>query len=603
MNEVQTPPTDLREYFRPIWRRKWIILAILVVAGAASYYFSSRETKKYTASTQIYVQVADPTLQSISSTSQTNNGPSGDQLGDIIHLITSSAVKAGVEEKLGRPVSQAGTVSAAVIQNSDFITITAVSASPKTSARIANLFAEEFLAGRRETFRVSAHQALAAAKVTLQHLPKSSANLTNVAERQNVVAQIQSDEQAILNPQSGASQPTPATVPTVPTSPKPKRDAVFGAALGLLLGIILSFVLEALDSRLSDPADLEVAFGRPILGVLPLVSNPSPSTGTAPTLPNEFIEPLRLVRYQLQLSPSVGLVKTILVTSCMPGEGKTTVTRDLALVYAKAGQRVLLIDGDLRHGALGDRLGIIAAHGLAEVLVQEISLADAVVHIDLDEGADNGSLDVLVGGTFADPSNVLGARRMREFLQQAGEEYDVVLLDTAPLLLVADATPLLPIVDAVLVVARLGRLSKQDAAALTAIIARVGEVNLSGLIVNGVERGRSSYAYGYGYGSNGNSSGAAPAPRVIPAPVVTVPATQQSSSEQPAIQASNDDSRLESRQEVSRPSANGQVEAVEAPVTAPPPSAPAASGTGPNGGQPSARPVTTRSRRRRRWTR
>ncbi len=474
-----------------------MILVIIVVAAALAYFLSKSEAKKFTASTDLYIQVAYPTVSA--ATASVLTPPTADQLGDVVELVTSSSIQAAVETQIGEPLSAAGSVSAAALTSADFVVITATSKSPTMAARLANTFAREFLAARRNSFSRSAKQSLSAARQTLRSLPTGTGNLTNVAERQNVVSQIQQYEQALLDPTAGASQTSPAAVPREPVSPTPKKDAIFGAAIGLVLGAALAFLLELLDSRLNRSDDFEAAFSWPVLTILPKVRDPAPVT-PQPALPNEFLEPMRMLRFQLTLNPGAGAPRTVAVTSGVANEGKSTVSRDLALVYAEAGQRVLLVDADFRKQTMPALFGVTPRSGLAEVLVGEEDLAAAVVRVDL--GVVEGSLDLLAGGMHLGSGvNLLASMRMRDFVSHAQESYDIVLFDTAPLLLVADSAPLLSLVDSILVVARAGVVTRQTARRLSQLFERVGDVRVSGTVVNGYEHeGRDGYGYGYGYG-------------------------------------------------------------------------------------------------------
>ena len=267
---------DIRAYLSPIWRHKLVVLAVLILGAALGYFLAHSEQNKYTASTDLYIQFASPTLSSSSVSIGSPNAPTTAQLGDIASLITSSSVEAAVRQELGAPVSSLGTVTATPSTSSDFVTITAQSPSAAMAANLANAFAKQFLASRRRSLLLQARAALTAARKTLKTVPSGTGNFSSLA------VQIQSLQQTLLNPETGTSQAVRASVPTTPTSPKPKEDAIFGAAIGLLLGIVAAFGLEALDVRLRSVEDLESAFGRPALAVLPKVSDPTPMDASVP---------------------------------------------------------------------------------------------------------------------------------------------------------------------------------------------------------------------------------------------------------------------------------------------------------------------------------
>jgi Mrp family chromosome partitioning ATPase len=210
----------------------------------------------------------------------------------------------------------------------------------------------------------------------------------------------------------------------------------------------------------------------------------------------------------------------LLVTSGIPGEGKSTVVRDLALIYAEAGEAILIIDADLRRPSIARLLGVEPPLGLAQVLRREVGIAEAVVPLHrpgargVSANGSNrealtgdprlrGSIDLLsYGECVPNPVGLLGSEAMKSTLTAARGRYDIVILDSAPLLAVADTVPLLEAVDAVLLVARLGLSTRDTADRLTALIERVPKANLAGIVTNDLRGGLLDERYGtYGYGS------------------------------------------------------------------------------------------------------
>jgi len=528
MNEQagQLEELDIRAYLRPIWRRKWILLAIVLVAAAATYVISSRQSPEYTATAQLYVQEADPTVNLNSSAPV--NPPSTQQIADVAQLVSAQSVTNAVARQIGMPVKSAGTVTVSPSSDSDFVTVTATSHSPALAARLANGYVNQFLRARRQTMAAEARRDAAAARATLATLPPTQANSD---ERRTVLDQIAGDEQMANNPTAGAQLVDPALVPRLPSSPRPKRDALFGAAIGLVLGILVTYGLELLDRRLTRVASVEAILGRPVLAVLPHVEDPAPRPeGGAPVVPAAFLEELRSLRVMLRLSG--GKQRLIMVTSALPREGKSTLVRDLALVYAEAGERVLVIEADLRRPSLARLFGIEPEWGLLQVLRGEVSPERATQRalsapsLPLPVVNGNGSaeaagessgaglhpdrgggvVDVLAaGGSTDNPVGLLGSERMEAVLAQARQAYSVVLLDSAPVLTVADNVAQMEQADAVLLVTRLGQLTRESARRFNDVVGRLSGVQIAGVIVNDLrdrteDGGYGSYGrYGYGY--------------------------------------------------------------------------------------------------------
>jgi Mrp family chromosome partitioning ATPase len=229
----------------------------------------------------------------------------------------------------------------------------------------------------------------------------------------------------------------------------------------------------------------------------------------------------------------------VIVTSGLPSEGKSTVARDLALAYADAGERVLLLDCDLRRPSLARMFSVEPELGLVQVLRREASPAQAAVtvfrtNLPSTNGSAahppaagdprlNGSIDLITHGrSVASPTALLSSQAMAELVASAALRYDVVILDTSPILTVSDAVPLLDQVGAVLFVARLGMTTRESAERLTELGQRIPAMNLVGVVVNDmrdkyVDEGYAYYSqYGYGY-AHKTGTDATISQRVIPA--------------------------------------------------------------------------------------
>jgi Mrp family chromosome partitioning ATPase len=332
-------------------------------------------------------------------------------------------------------------------------------------------------------------------------------------------------EGVVASRNPGAQQIQVAQTPTVPTSPNPKRDAIFGGVVGLVLALIAAYVLELLDRRLIGVASIESLFSRPVLAVLPHVRNPTPLVaGEAPVVPSEFLEQLRSLVLLLRLTHRVEPTRAMVVTSTLPQEGKSTLTRDLSIIYAEAGNRVLVIDCDLRRPSMERLFGLEPERGLVHILRDGASLLEVAVRgapvsarvsgKPLKSGEEGsvgqelqGFVDVVTHGELLqNPLTLTASNRMSELVREATGLYDLVLIDTAPLLAVADTVPLLEAVDGVLLVARLGRTTRSAAKRFMELIDRLGSVNLYGIVANDL-RSEGSDGYGsYGYYGHGHQT-------------------------------------------------------------------------------------------------
>jgi capsular exopolysaccharide synthesis family protein len=523
-----TPPpqdtVDIRAYLRPIWRRKWIIVVIAVLAGVGTYLVSSHQQKRYVAQTQLYVQTANPT-QVVQG--QAAAAPSAQILADNATQIESAQAAAAAAKALGFPVSASNTVVATPGTNSSFITITVTSNSPTVAADLANTYARQFLASQAAAVVAEAKTLRTESEATLASLPANNGNYAT--QRAAIQQQIAGYDQIIRNPYPtvGARQYNIAAVPAQPSSPKPKRDAIFGLVVGLVVAIAVVFILELLDRRLILVSTLESLYNRTVLSVLPHASDPAPTTDGHVAIAPELIESMRTLLVNIAIEGKERPARTLLITSAMPGEGKSTVSRGLALAYVEAGKRVLVVDADLRRPIMNATFGLAAAPGLAQVLAGEVSLEEAVRTVVVSppsvaahtngkpESSSNGShsdagaLHVLTHGERVEnPATLLSSPAWQTMIDEAASTYDVTIVDSAPILTIADSIPLIDHVDMVLLVTRLGVTTRESASRITALFRRVPDAHLVGLVANDMrdqflDEGYAYYRYAYAYGQHG----------------------------------------------------------------------------------------------------
>lgn len=344
---------------------------------------------------------------------------------------------------------------------SDIIEATAVSSDSQKAADIANGFAEAFVAFRGEGNREG-----------------QQTGRVELVER--------------------------ATPDDTPISPKPLRNIIFGLAIGLVLGIALALLLEQLDRRVKREDDLTEATGLSRLAVIPKrKSFDRDHLGQGALSPAET-EVFRMLRANLRYFNAKKEIKSVLVTSAEAGEGKSLVSLGLALAAVSSGERVLLIEADLRDPGLSKVLGLDGVGGLSGLLSSDAggTLEGAVTTVQAGKLADaigEMTLDVIPAGAIPpNPTELVESDQMKNLISQAEEKYEFVIVDTPPVLVVADAIPLLFEVSGVLVVSGLGVATRSSAADLAEQLDRLGAPTL-GLVANFAEHtGRSYEGYGYG---------------------------------------------------------------------------------------------------------
>ncbi|MEO6923297.1 MAG: polysaccharide biosynthesis tyrosine autokinase, partial [Bryocella sp.] len=292
---------------------------------------------------------------------------------------------------------------------------------------------------------------------------------------------------------------------------------VLNALAGAVIGIILAFILESLDTGLRSVADIETVSGLPSLALIPRsrragvdVSSLTLAQRNLGTLLNpksQFTEAFRALRTSLLLSTAGGSPRVILMTSATPSEGKTTVSANLACVMAQNNARVLLIDGDLRRPTIHHRLGLNGKIGLTSVLTGSTRLEDAVQHMD-----EVPTLDILVSGPVPPfPTEMLGSQTMVDLLEHAKTIYTHIIIDSPPLLSVTDGVVMASMSDAVMLIVRHGRSSKNTVRRARELLMR-SRAAVTGVAINAVDLSSPEYYgyYGYstyaGYGSSNSES-------------------------------------------------------------------------------------------------
>ncbi|MGC2400717.1 MAG: polysaccharide biosynthesis tyrosine autokinase [Acidobacteriaceae bacterium] len=297
----------------------------------------------------------------------------------------------------------------------------------------------------------------------------------------------------------------PADAPDFPSEPRKSVNLTLGLLCGLGIGLVLSFMVEALDSNIKTIYDIEERLGLPMLGVVPQVDSKllSPETfvqdATSP-LPgawSRLAEAYRSLRTTILLSRAGTPPQVILVSSAKPSEGKTSVTTLESIVFALNGARVLLIDSDLRRPSVHLRFRIGNKIGLTSVLTGKTPLQDAIVTVPAVP-----TLHILPAGPIAPmPAELLGSLQMQRLIEGLRANYDFILIDTPPVLTVTDAAVLVSISDGVVLVLRYGQASRNVVARASEILLRSG-AHLLGVVLNAVDLQSSDYAEYYGRAYN-----------------------------------------------------------------------------------------------------
>ena len=294
----------------------------------------------------------------------------------------------------------------------------------------------------------------------------------------------------------------PAHLEPGQVAPKPGRDLIFGAALGLAIGLALAFVRASFDDRIQSSRDATDAFGAPVIGALPKGSRSSPSRARAHgdgRQEKRLLSALELLRANVQFSSAVqGPV--IVVTSAHEDEGKTRVAADLGRALASAGNEVICVGADLHRPKLHDYLGRTRmGPGLADVLEGRLALAEALQRVKFDGRRtgvpeQNGRLRLLAAGrVLRVSSSMLAGERLQELVEDLRAMAQYVIFDSPPALVAGDVYPLIGAADSVIVVARQGWTTKSTAEAIRTTLEGLGAKRVSVVLTNSGRGGTQEY--------------------------------------------------------------------------------------------------------------
>jgi tyrosine-protein kinase len=473
---------DPREFFRLLWRRKVLIFLCLTLIPAGVYAYSQRLTKSYEASTIIAVQ-GTAAEGGLYLGQDVNTGSVN--TATVAALVGTNAVADAAARRLGEPRgSLRGTATAVEDEKTSFITITATAASGERAAAIANAFARalKLTRGRAGVARIDT--AISKIEGELGKLPQGDLQQTQLSE------QLQSLRTLRAAQSENTRVVQPASAPASPISPNPKRNAILAFVAALLIAAGAVALAERLDRRLHDARDLERLTGTPLLAQVP--ASAFPGAAPDPQLPTVF----QTLRDSLTYFNVDQRLSSLLVISPLKGDGKTSISTNLAVAYARSGKQVILLDADLRSPQIASRMGTPATPGLSEVISGTSDIQDALTEIE----PFGPYLRVLPGGSIPpNPSEMLGSARMSTILAELSELSDLVLIDSAPVLIVSDAFPLFEQVAGIVGVARLEQ-TPREAVTRAIDVASTAGGRVLGMVATGAKQPGDGYGYGYGYG-------------------------------------------------------------------------------------------------------
>lgn len=517
-DQNSSPEFDIHRVIRVLRRRKLVIIVLTAVVPLAALAYSLRQPPQYSATATVLLQNPQlPQQVSGSLLLAPAEDPTRVAATDV-QLIQLGAVANKTEALLHRAI---GSVSVSGNASTDLVQITATEGQPAFAATVANAYAKEYEEFSRQQ---EAATILSVRSQFVDQYGRLSVAARNGAQGRALLSTVNKLERLAALQTGNAALVQAASTPTVPSGPQTKRNVVLGLAAGLLLGLALAFLIDVFDRRVREPSELEEIFQRPILATVPELRELKSDGTQTRSLPGQVSEAFQLLRANLRYFNVDRDLKVVLVTSALPGEGKTTVAWNLAAAAARANTRVLLIEADLRRPSLALRLGLLSGRwqrrsgipsvsGLSTLLSGQEPLEHAVEHTSVGRqkfsNGDGGRfVDVLFAGPKPpNPTDLIESERMANLIKESKERYDVVVVDTPPAALVSDAVPLVRHVDGVIVVSRLRMVTRESATHLQKQLERL-HAPFIGVVVNAL---RKADAYGYGsyYYARGYYSGLA----------------------------------------------------------------------------------------------
>ena len=451
----------LREYLTVVRERWTFVVAGLLLGVVAALALTILTTRQYTSTATLYV--ATQSTQDNTQALYQGSLLSEQRVKSYTEMITSPRITDPASAQAGLSGASKPSVSATAQPDTTLITVSTTGPNAEAAARMANAVSDVF--------------------------SRSVAALEQPLDRTRPpTVSIQLFE--------------PAVVATSPTTPKPLVNLPLGAVLGVVLGLVAAFARHTLDTRIRSVQEVERVSESPNLGAIafdrtitehPLVVDASWRSPQA--------EAFRTIRTNLAFVDVERRQKVVVVTSALPGEGKSTTSANLALALRAAGTSVCLVEGDLRRPGLADHFGLERTVGLTSVLTGRATLAHAL------QPWGGRTMQVLASGVLPpNPSELLGSRSMEKILAELSERFAVVIVDAPPLLPVTDAAAVGRLCDGALVVVRHGQTTRHQLdAALDALDA--ASVKLLGTVVNAVpSTGPQAYAqYKSYYGTDAAS--------------------------------------------------------------------------------------------------
>jgi capsular exopolysaccharide synthesis family protein len=519
---------ELKQYASTLWKWSWLIVLSTLIAAAASFWATSRMPRIYSTTTTLmvgrFIQTADPSGQDFYISQQLAQS--------YIQLVRRQPILQGTIDTLGLEMgwqTLAAQVNTSLVPGTQLIQISVQDTDPQRAKALADEIARQLILqsptpeGEQEQaqYRQFVNRRLAVLQTQIEEAEKQIDELQGrlVLENsargiQDIQSQIEGLQQKItiwqdnyaklLDFYQGSrtnylSVVEPASIPSTPVSPRIRYYVLLAAAIGFALAAGAAFLLEYLDDTIKTNEDVDRVLKLPTLGNItriPRVREPTDHLVTLQLVHSPATEAYRVLRTNIQFSTlNIPSPQLLLVTSASPGEGKTTTACNLAITIAYAGKQVILVDADLRRPSVHRFLGMYNQVGLTSLLLDDTLAVEAA----LLETPVVGLKMMPSGPLPPNPADLLGSEPMQRRFEQMKELADVIILDSPPILAVADATILGALCSGVILIVDAGRTRSQVVRRAKDALDQLN-LRVIGAVLNKLTpRGTRGYYYSYYY--------------------------------------------------------------------------------------------------------
>lgn len=506
---------ELRDYLNVIRARRWVIIQAMVIVTLTALVVSYIQPPVYSGEAKVLISEKDSSAALFGSvlpeiSSQPERGLQTQvQLMQLRPLAEETIRLLGLETT---PNELLGRVSVVGVGQTNVVRVTARAGTPKMAAAIANQMAAGYVAwsqdSKRESLRSASQEVEARLEDAKDQILELGRRIQSEGKSDELSAELQIAtgtyttlaeklEQLKINEEleTGSGRVVSVAVAdALPVAPTPLRNAILGLAVGLALGLGMAFLYEYMDNTMKTTEETERIVGAPVLGTIPLEKYEKGvkrrlSVIEAPSSP--AAESYRVLRNSLDFINFEHEMKTLIVTSAAPAEGKSTVAANLAASLSQAGKKVVLLSSDFRRPTTESFFGVTNLIGLSDVLLGTHSLKSA-----LQRPGDESLLVLTSGKMPPNPAELLSSTKMQSLVDELEEWADWVIIDTPPLLAVADPASVARWADGVLMVSQAGRSTRDASRKAVELLGKVG-ARIIGVVIWGLQEGKDGQGYGY----------------------------------------------------------------------------------------------------------